>query len=103
MSTHTARTEAPATTHDTTQETRTMPLTMDAAGLRRIALTVEKSAARDDSCPVLSGINASVSGDRLTLAAAAVRNWRRIAPKALGAWVMVVSECLIRSHTNAGV
>src|SRR5829696_5375816 len=60
----------PATTHATTQETRTMTLTVDAAEPRRIALAVEKSAAKDDSRPVLTGIHASVKGDRLTLAAA---------------------------------
>src|SRR5829696_6232199 len=60
----------PATTHATTQETRTMTLTVDAAELRRIALAVEKSAAKDDSRPVLAGIHASVKGNRLTLAAA---------------------------------
>jgi hypothetical protein len=50
----TRTTGTPATTHDTTQESRTMPRTIDAAELRRIALAVEKYAPRDGSCPVLS-------------------------------------------------
>src|SRR5688572_9688902 len=66
----TTNTRTPATTHDTTQENAAMTLTIDAAELRRIALAVEKSAAKDDSRPVLAGIHASVKGDRVTLAAA---------------------------------
>jgi hypothetical protein len=50
------------TTHDTSQETRTMTITMDAAELRRIALAVETSAARDDARPVLADIRAKLSG-----------------------------------------
>ena len=68
MTTRTAR--RLATTHDTTQETRTKTLTIDAAELRRLTLAVEKSAAKDDSRPVLAGISATIAGDRLTLAAA---------------------------------
>ena len=47
-----------------------MILTIDAAELRRIILAVEKSAARDDSRPVLAGIQATVKGDHLNVAAA---------------------------------
>ncbi len=41
------------------------PLTLSAAELRRIALAVAKSAAKDDSRPVLTGIHAAQSSPAL--------------------------------------
>lgn len=69
----TRTTRTPATTqdaHDTLTGAHAMTITIDAAELRRLILAVEKSAARDDSRPVLAGIQATINGDRLTLAAA---------------------------------
>jgi hypothetical protein len=55
--------------HDTTTGAHaamtTQTLTIDAAELRRIALAVEKSAAKDDSRPALAGIQARIEGDQL--------------------------------------
>lgn len=69
--TTTARTSRPRTASHatTTGATNAMTLTINAAALRRIVAVVEKSAARDDSRPVLAGIQASIKGDRTTLAA----------------------------------
>jgi DNA polymerase III sliding clamp (beta) subunit (PCNA family) len=72
MTTRTARTmTASLDSHDTlTGDAHAMTtLTIAAAELRRITLAVEKSAAKDDSRPVLAGIQATITGDRLTLAA----------------------------------
>jgi DNA polymerase III sliding clamp (beta) subunit (PCNA family) len=69
MTTRTARTAA-ASPDTLTGDRTAMTLTIDAAELRRIALAVEKSAAKDDSRPVLQGIHARIAGNRLTLAAA---------------------------------
>jgi hypothetical protein len=62
--TTTTRTARPQNArHDTTTGAPTITLTLAAAELRRIVLAVEKSAAKDDSRPVLAGIQARVKGD----------------------------------------